>query len=325
MTSEAFDKLIPDFRSKIDEALSSLVRSQEPTYLYDPVKYVFRGGGKRLRPILVFLAAKMFGVPEEEAIPAALSVEILHNFSLTHDDIMDRDEMRHGRPSVFHKWDESTAILAGDTIFALAYVELTKIKRNSLACIRTFNAAAIKLCEGQALDKDFETRESVSLEEYFHMVKLKTGTLLSLCGQLGAIMGEASEDDRRRMAEFGELLGQSFQIQDDVLEIYSSAEKMGKSLGSDVATRKKTYLTCRALERDSSGWKKLMETFKDGNLESEVLPALRTYFGELGILREANETVDHLVALSRSKLKHFDRGDREGLEHFVNLIIVREH
>lgn len=324
MMPDDFRLLVREYQSEIDDELRSLVHRQEPTYLYDPVRYALQGKGKRLRPILALLAAKLFRAPEEEAMHAALSVEILHNFSLIHDDIMDQDDMRHGLPSIFRKWDESTAILAGDVIFALAYVELAKVKTDPLRCLQVFNDATIKLCEGQALDKAFESQENVTPDEYLEMVRLKTGTLLSLSCKLGAIIGNASLEDEVELAQFGEILGQTFQIQDDVLEIFSSSEKMGKSLGSDVVSQKKTYLTCRALEMDPLVWNDLMESLKGKDLESDVLPALRLYFEKSGIMVEAGETIDRLVTLSRSKLKRFDKNSRQYLEHFVEMLIVRE-
>jgi len=324
MKLENYKRLVQDYRSRINHRLFSLASQHEPAYLYDPVKYVFRSKGKRLRPILTLLVANMFDVPEEEAMPAAISVEILHNFSLVHDDIMDQDDMRHGLPSVFRKWDESTAILAGDVIFAMAYAELSKVKNNLLPCFRIFNEATIKLCEGQALDKTFESQESVTLDEYLNMVKLKTGTLLSLCCQLGALMGNATKAEILDLARFGEVVGQTFQIQDDVLEVFSSAQKMGKSLGSDIASQKKTYLTCKTLEKDPSGWKTLMDSFKERDVNQEVLPALRLYFKESGIVKETEEEIDRLVSLCRSKLKRFNHKGRLNLEHFINMLVTRE-
>lgn len=175
MATDAFQRAVDEYRLTVDRALESLIVRHEPAYLYDPVKYVFEGRGKRLRPILVFLVAKMFGTPEVEALPAALAVELLHNFSLVHDDIMDRDNLRHGLPTVYRKWDESAAILAGDAIFALAHGELLKTKRRPLECILVFNRAAVGLCEGQAMDKEFESRRSVTLRQYLNMIRLKRG------------------------------------------------------------------------------------------------------------------------------------------------------
>lgn len=324
MARSDFDTRVRGYRSRIDRELSTLVPTRQPPYLYDPVNYALRGRGKRLRPILLFLVAKLFRVSDNEAMPAALSVEILHNFSLIHDDIMDQDEMRHGMPSVFRKWDESTAILVGDVLFALAYRELAKVTRNLPACLRAFNEATVRLCEGQALDKDFESRQNVSIDEYLEMIRWKTGTLISLSCRLGAIIGDASEEKKEEMGEFGELLGQAFQIQDDVLEVYSSVQKMGKSLGSDVAWGKKTYLTCRAMGKDPGSWNRLMDSLEGKKVESEALPALRAYFEESGAVGEAKDEINRFLSLSRSKLERFHGEECRDLNHFVDMLMARD-
>lgn len=324
MTTDDFRNTLIEYRSLIDRALASLVDSHEPVYLYEPVRYVFGGRGKRLRPILVLLVARMFGTSVKEALPAAIAVELLHNFSLVHDDIMDRDSLRHGLPTVYRKWDESAAILAGDAIFALAYHELLKIKRRPLACIVAFNRATIGLCEGQALDKEFESRRSVTLTEYLNMVRLKTGTLLAASCRLGAIVSGAQKGDELALEEFGVLLGQAFQIQDDLLEIYSSDEEMGKSLGSDVMTGKQTYLTCRAVEHDPGGWSELMDSLEGRDMKLEVMPALRAYFEQTGVVSNAQDQVRRLIALSLAKLDRFETERRGDLEHFVHMLLTRK-
>ncbi|MFQ6616850.1 MAG: polyprenyl synthetase family protein [Fidelibacterota bacterium] len=324
MTAKGFQKTISEYRLVIDRGLKSLIKDHDPAYLYEPVAYVFEGKGKRLRPILVLLVAKMFGSPELEALPAALAVELLHNFSLVHDDIMDRDNLRHGLPTVYRKWDESAAILAGDAIFALAHGQLLRIKGRPLDCIRVFNRATIGLCEGQAMDKEFESSATVTLEEYLNMVRLKTGTLLAASCRLGAIVSDAEKQEERALEEFGLLLGQAFQIQDDLLEIYSSDEEMGKSLGSDVITRKQTYLTCKAVEQDSQSWNELMESLEGKDMKSEVIPALRHYFEDTGVVGSAQAQVRDLIASGLSKLEMFGREGRKDLDHFVNMLLARK-
>lgn len=324
MTTDAFRKSLDTYRLTVDRALQALVNSHEPTYLYEPVRYVFQGKGKRLRPILVLLVAKMFGTTDKDALPAALAVELLHNFSLVHDDIMDRDSVRHGLPTVYRKWDESAAILAGDAIFALAYGELLKIRRRPVDCILAFNRATLGLCEGQAMDKEFESRSSVSLKEYLKMVRLKTGTLLAACCRLGAIVSDAGSEDEQTLEEFGILLGQAFQIQDDLLEIYSTDEQMGKSLGSDVITRKQTYLTCKAVEQDAGSWNELMNSLNGRDVKHEIIPALRDYFERTGVVEDAEDQVENLIKHSRSKLGRFNLQRRGDLENFVDMLLTRK-
>lgn len=324
MTTDSFREALENYRNAIDRSLQVLVNGRSPSYLYDPVRYVFAGTGKRLRPILVLLVAKMYGTPEKVALPAALAVELLHNFSLVHDDIMDRDTLRHGLPTVYQKWDESAAILAGDAIFALAYRELSKIETRPLDCIRVFNRAAVGLCEGQAMDKEFESVRSVPLKEYLAMIRLKTGSLLAASCRLGVIVSNAAREDEKTLEEFGSLLGQAFQVQDDLLEIYSTDEQMGKSLGSDVSTRKQTYLTCKAVEADPVTWNDLMASLEGRDMKLEVIPALRDYFEKAGIVESAEVFVGDLISRSRSNLERFDTHMRQDLEHFVDLLLNRK-
>ncbi|MAG20875.1 MAG: polyprenyl synthetase family protein [Candidatus Marinimicrobia bacterium] len=322
--SDSFQDILSTSRERIDRELLALVKSHEPTYLYEPVRYVFKGRGKRLRPILLLTVADMFDISEDDAMPAALAVEILHNFSLVHDDIMDQDDLRHGQKTVYREWDESTAILAGDAIFALAFDVLSRIRINPLMCIQALSGATLQLCEGQALDKTFESRDSVSLDEYLNMVKLKTGTLLSLCCRMGAILGDGNEQSGSNLAEFGILLGQAFQIQDDVLEIYSDSQNMGKSLGSDVTIMKKTYLTCSAMETDPDGWRKMLTSMGGRDLEDDLLPALRNYFEEIGVRDAAAEEVARLSALSKSNLDAFSEKGRANLNEFADMVMTRK-
>lgn len=324
MIPESFLQRLNNYRSVIDNKLLSILDNHEPAYLYDPVRYVFSGKGKRLRPILVLLVAKSFGTPQKTAMPAALSVEILHNFSLVHDDIMDRDEVRHGHPTVHLKWDESAAILAGDVLFALAHMEMTKLGKYSLDCIRIFNEATIKLCEGQALDKTFEEINVVSLDEYLNMVSLKTGALISLCCQIGGIVGNTTSEKIAELSNFGKFIGQAFQIQDDLLEIFSTSKKMGKSLGSDVLTSKKTYLTCKAIKSNHSAWNQLMEEVSGQNMEQDVLPKLRRYYTDTGIAGSAKKDINKLVSQAKLCLENIN-SDGNDLLHFVNLIMSRKN
>ena len=279
---------------------------------------------KRLRPILVLLTAEMFSATVNSAIPAALAVEALHNFSLVHDDIMDQDDLRHGKPTVFRKWGESEAILAGDAIFTIAYTQIMHVRTQcALTALKIFNAANLKLCEGQALDKDYEARSDVHINDYLEMVALKTGTLLSLCCQLGGLIGGASEKDLNSLSKFGHLLGQSFQIQDDVLEIFSDTKTMGKSLGSDVLTEKVTYLSCAAREHDSSAWSELLSSVEGKKMESEILPALREYLENSGIKAKAEQKVEELLKNAIVELESIQAEDKSNLNQFAEMILQR--
>lgn len=323
--ADDFSSQVERYRNLIDAALLDIGKNGEPAYLYEPIRYVLSGKGKRLRPSLVFISADAFGASENEALPAAMAVEILHNFSLVHDDIMDGDDLRHGKETVHKHWDDSVAILAGDGIFSLAYDQLTRLDSAATECLKVFSKATLRLCEGQALDKDFESHKAVSVDDYLEMVRLKTGTLLSLCCRLGAIVGSASADQTDQAGRFGERVGQAFQIQDDILEIYSNSDNMGKSLGSDVLAGKKTFLTCSAEEENASQWSEFRTGLGGGDLSEEILPALRQYFRDNGIQEAGKERVKQLVNEALSFLENIPKNKREKFELFVQMVIERKH
>lgn len=216
--------------------------------LYSPISYGMQAGGKRLRPTLLLMAADAFGDCAKNAVKPAAGIEMFHNFTLLHDDVMDKSELRRGRPTVHSKWDENTAILSGDTMLTLATMLISDVDDSILrSVLDTFNAQALKVYEGQRLDMDFESREDVGLEEYIEMIKAKTGALLGGATKIGALIGGASEEDAAVMYEFGLMLGVAFQIEDDFLDTFGNAETFGKPIGGDINNNKKTFLMVKAL------------------------------------------------------------------------------
>lgn len=217
--------------------------------LYDPIRYTLGGGGKRLRPVLTLMACEAFGKSAETALNTALGIEVFHNFTLLHDDVMDRSDMRRGRSTVHVRWDENTAILSGDAMLTLATELVAKVPDSQLAeILRVFNRGAMDVYEGQALDMDFERRDSVSLSEYIHMISLKTGALLATALHMGAIVGGADKKSAEALYRYGMQLGIAFQIHDDYLDIYGNETRLGKPIGGDVQNNKQTYLLLSALE-----------------------------------------------------------------------------
>ncbi|MCH8326961.1 MAG: polyprenyl synthetase family protein [Candidatus Marinimicrobia bacterium] len=239
---------IQALRERIDQRLKTLY-PEGPASLTAPVEYVSLGKGKRLRPLLTLITARACGGTVEDALPAAIAVEALHNFTLVHDDIMDHDELRHGQPAVHTKWGDNRAILTGDVLFVLALKELRRSPAQVDSLTEAFTEGALAVCEGQALDLEFESRDDVSLEEYLEMIDLKTGQMLGLAARLGAISGGGSTQSIDGAGHFGRMLGRAFQIQDDLLELFSDAGTMGKSLGSDLVSGKKTYLYLAAMDK----------------------------------------------------------------------------
>jgi len=224
--------------------------TNNPKTLYEPIDYAMHQGGKRIRPLLVLMAADMFFCPTQKAYGAAKAVEVLHNFTLLHDDIMDASPLRRGKLTVYNKYDTNTAILSGDTMFALAYTYLFEYKDEVLAQLtRTLTLGSIGVCQGQAMDMCFETRNDVTLAEYIEMIRKKTGVLIATALAMGAIVAGASQEEVSSLYAFGENIGIAFQIQDDLLDCWSDLEAFGKVTGKDIADRKKTYLYLTAIQK----------------------------------------------------------------------------
>lgn len=247
---------ISAYTAYIEKEIDGLDFPLTPSNLYDPLRYFMQLGGKRMRPILTLLGTELFGEKKEKAINAALSVETFHNFSLIHDDIMDEAPLRRNQATVHHKWNQNIAILSGDVLFVKAFQLLAKHEPHQLAnLLELFNKTAIEVCEGQQMDMDFETRSDVTIEEYIEMIRLKTSVLLGCALEMGAIVANASQSDKKLLYTFGQHIGIAFQIQDDILDLYADPEKFGKQVGGDVISNKKTLLNLKAIELASSAQK----------------------------------------------------------------------
>lgn len=247
---------ISAYTAYIEKEIAGLDFPLTPSNLYDPLRYFMQLGGKRMRPILTLLGTELFGEKKEKAINAALSVETFHNFSLIHDDIMDEAPLRRNQATVHHKWNQNIAILSGDVLFVKAFQLLAKHEPHQLAnLLELFNKTAIEVCEGQQMDMDFETRSDVTIEEYIEMIRLKTSVLLGCALEMGAIVANASQSDKKLLYTFGQHIGIAFQIQDDILDLYADPEKFGKQVGGDVISNKKTLLNLKAIELASSAQK----------------------------------------------------------------------
>jgi len=224
-----------EMKKKIDSEIQELLSDREPFSLYEPMRYILKGGGKRIRPLFVILACQSVGGDISDSLHAAVAVELLHTFTLVHDDIMDHDDLRRGKQTVHKKWDEPTAILAGDGLVTLAYHKLLQTKHPEIQKIlQIFTEGLLILCEGQAMDKDFESQETVALSKYIDMIDKKTARLISVSCEIGAILGNAGPTHQEILRKFGASLGRAFQIQDDLLDILYEESVTGKPLGSDV-------------------------------------------------------------------------------------------
>ena len=281
-------------RRRIDAALQTLVGEVHPESLYGPARYVLDNGGKRFRPMLLLLTAHAFGASEDEALPAALAVEVFHNFTLVHDDIMDHASERRGRPTVHMRWDESTAILCGDYLMGLAYGLLARTNASPGALIECFGTMTIRICEGQALDKAFEKRADVPLEAWLDMVDRKTGALLQASLELGGILGGAGAGHLRNLRAAGLYAGRGFQIRDDLLDLTAEDARWGKAIGGDLVEGKTTYLLLRAIERsrgEDRAW--FEQIIEGGGLAADRVPEARERMQRLGVTEDAQRAVVH--------------------------------
>lgn len=238
-----------EYSAQVEKTLRDIKLPEEVLKtLYEPIAYALMAGGKRLRPSLLLMTAEAFGGSAEKAFRPAVGLEMFHNFTLLHDDVMDKSDMRRGRQSVHAKWDENTAILSGDTMLTLATQLVADVEDDKLRkVLDVFNKMAIRVYEGQRLDMDFEDRENVSIDEYIHMIMDKTGALLGASAMIGAIIGGASDEDAARMYEYGMMLGIAFQIQDDWLDVFGDANTFGKPIGGDINNNKKSFLLLSGL------------------------------------------------------------------------------
>lgn len=279
--------------SVIENYLAQAEFPSDPERLYAPIGYSLSGGGKRLRPMLLMLAHGIFAADPSEALPAAAAVEVFHNFTLLHDDIMDNAPMRRGKPSVHAKWGENVAILSGDAMLICAYRLLGETSAARLPQIlSTFNTMALQVCEGQQYDMDFEQKQKVSVVEYMHMIELKTAALLAGSVTIGALLGGASEEDCRKLGRFALELGLAFQLQDDLLDSYGD-ERLGKAIGGDILEGKKTYLMITAMSRaDEPTREVLRTTYSDASRsDAEKIAAVRAVYDQLDVPRLTEQQI----------------------------------
>ncbi|PHS60676.1 MAG: polyprenyl synthetase [Flavobacterium sp.] len=256
---------IENYSKALKTYISEVVTVKEPVKLYEPIKYIVALGGKRLRPILTLMSCDFFGADYKKALPAALALELFHNFSLIHDDIMDQAPLRRGKETVHHKWDLNTGILSGDAMLILAYQLFEEYEPNKFSELaKLFSKIALKVCEGQQYDVDFETKIDVTIPDYIKMIEYKTAVLLGAAMNMGAIIANASEECKNNSYEFGRLLGIAFQLQDDYLDCFGNPETFGKQIGGDIIANKKTYLYLKTLQNCSpSEAKQLINLFSE--------------------------------------------------------------
>ncbi len=278
---------------QIENYLAQIELPSEPSNLYAPISYSLEAGGKRIRPMLVMLCCELFGNNSKQALPAAAAVEVFHNFTLLHDDIMDNAEVRRGKPAVHVKWNQNVAILSGDVMMILAYKLLSSLPAEHLPMILAeFNTMAAEVCEGQQYDMDYETRTKVSMVEYMRMIELKTSVLLGSSAAIGAILGGATAEQCKIVKRFATEIGIAFQIQDDLLDSYGD-EQLGKAIGGDILEGKQTFLMNTAMSRsDESQRDTLRSTHLLSNVsDEEKISKIKALYDSLGIPQYADQQI----------------------------------
>jgi geranylgeranyl diphosphate synthase type II len=304
-------------QSLIEEKIQSVSFPKEPANLYDPLSYFMTLGGKRTRPLLTLLGCDLFGKPGEEAINAAIAVELFHNFTLIHDDIMDEAPLRRGKSTVHTKWNTNIAILSGDVLFVKAFEFLSNNDVKFLPqLIQVFTRTAAEVCEGQQLDMDFETRNDVSIEEYVEMIRLKTSVLLGAALEMGAIIGEASSDDKKLLYEFGMNVGIAFQLKDDILDLYADPEKFGKQVGGDILSNKKTFLLLKAQELASESQQEQLKYIMNSMTGEAKISAARVLFDEMGIQELAMDRMKEYYASAQKAMDKINVPNEKKVELF---------
>lgn len=323
----SFDKKYRKYKSIIDVKLKQSIRKDEPVSLYDPTKYVLSASGKRVRPLLILLACEAVGGTMNQALNAAVAIEVLHNFTLVHDDIMDHASSRRGRATVHVRWDANTAILVGDELVALAYRELLRTKSRAIAQVAdVFTEGVVEVCEGQSFDKEFETLNDVSLNDYLLMISKKTGKLFSVSSEIGALIGGGTEREIGALRAYGKSIGRAFQIQDDLLDVVADEKEFGKKIGGDILEGKKTFLLIQAYERAAGRDKKdLRIIFDKKGITTKHIPRIKEIYERLGVIETAKQWIEKDIKQANLQLlKLRDTQTRGMLYWFSDMVLNRQ-
>lgn len=303
---------------EVQAALEAMMFPHSPAALYDPVRYVLAAGGKRIRPVCVLLAAELFGIPIQKAMSAALSVEVFHNFTLVHDDIMDDADTRRNRATVHKKWNEPIAILSGDLLMGESFALLAHLETPRLAeIILHFQEMVRRLCEGQTLDMDFESRDDVTVADYLEMIAGKTAALLETSFVLGGLVGNANADQLKILRKLGYEIGIGFQIQDDYLDLTAEEAELGKKVGGDLIQGKRTWLLLTAIERATGAEKTWFEQILQGGLPESEISVAKEKMKHLGVLEDAQKLFESHYQSAIFCLNDLPNGNANATLHWL--------
>ena len=318
-----------DYQSAFLNYLETFTKEREPKNLYEPINYILKLGGKRLRPVLTLMSAEIFNCDYKKAMDAALSIEVFHNFSLVHDDIMDAAPLRRGQLTVHEKWDINTGILSGDAMLIMAYQLFENYEPDTFqALAKLFSKTALEVCEGQQYDVDFETRDDVTIPEYLKMIEYKTAVLVGAAMKMGAIVANASKKDQDGIYEFGRFLGIAFQLQDDYLDAFGNPETFGKQVGGDIIENKKTYLYLKALDFLSAPERLQLEQLFTVNLEDnfEKIETVKQFFIKSGSAEATQNEIKNYTDKAFLVLETLNISENKKalLKDFGNLLMTRK-
>ncbi len=321
-------KSIVELQDVLHLALQEKSFVAKPVELYEPISYILSLGGKRLRPVLVLMAADMYGADISTAVPQAIGIELFHNFTLMHDDIMDEAPLRRGKTTVHEKWNTNIGILSGDALFVKAYQAIVQTKPKYLAALMDlFNQTALEVCEGQQYDMNFETQERVSMSEYLQMIKYKTAVLLACALKSGALVADASAKDQQHLYDFGIHIGLAFQLMDDILDVYGSQKDFGKQIAGDILCNKKTCLYIKAYEQaDNKQLKVLDYYFSAGDYSSqEKIEKVMEVYEQLNVQTLCKQMMDEHFAIAQTHLQELEVSEERkvSLQEFAQLLMVR--
>ena len=317
---EDISRLIEFIRKEFNKSLNSFSFPKTPSYLYKPIEYSLKGKGKRYRPIIVHLTGRHFKSDPDDIMKISMAIELLHCFTLIHDDIMDSDDKRRNMPTLHKKYDVPSAILAGDGIFTITQLILLSVDQNSKLLFQKYNEMVLEICEGQAMDKQYEVEDKLDVDDYIEMVKKKTGALLGSCLSLPAIIENEKQGNVELLYNIGKTLGVAFQIQDDLFEIFGDEKVMGKSLGSDIASNKKTPLAILAKNEDKMRWEKLVDEYDGKNLDN-----IRKFLVESGVKNKVNKIAFDYFSNAYDSLSKFGIGNNSELYSFFKFIQERHY
>ena len=321
---------IEQLQNLVNKAIAETEYKSKPSELYEPITYLMKLGGKRMRPVLVLLSTDLFGGDVTKALDAAIGVELFHNFTLMHDDIMDKAPLRRGKPTVHVKWNDSAAILSGDVMFVEAYKMMIRVDDNILReVLDIFSDTASGVCQGQQADMNFEKRNDVSIEEYIDMIKLKTAVLLAGSMQIGALIGGAEKKQASLVYEFGENLGLAFQLQDDILDVYGDPEKFGKLVGGDILANKKTFMLIKAKELAQGDLEKDLDHWLSNNSYNpkDKIKAITSIYDDLEVRKLAEIKMEGFARKALNALGRIsvENAGKELLKGFAEQLLIREN